>query len=235
MLKRMMIKAAAKRRIAAAGLTVIFISLFFILAFNAADLVLRGYIGADSEVLDSLRSDPEAAAEYLNEKISGIKNPIAVLCVFFAYNFFAAVLKVGYMGVCLSCARGVKISFSSLFDSFSFFGKALILEILKGIIIGLGFIALFIPGIIFYCALSMCDFIIFDRPELSVFGIIGESFKIMRGRKLEYFFFRLSFIGWIFLDSITVFSRIWTTPYITVSQAIFYDAIFLPKSAGEAI
>ncbi|MBQ7624892.1 MAG: DUF975 family protein [Clostridia bacterium] len=223
MLKRMVIKAAAKQRIAAAGLVIIFITLFFLVAANAADFVLNARIGLDADKLNDLRRDPAAFYGYIEEKLSGIKNPLAVSVIIIVYTFFVNVLSVGYSSVCLMASRGKKVGFSNLFDAFPRFFKATLIKLIQGLLTGLGFLLFLIPGVILACAFSMTDYVFYDRPDLSVFGVLRESARMTRGKKLEIFAFFLSFIGWYFLDRITVISKIWTKPYFTVSLALFYD------------
>ena len=223
MLKRMVIKAAAKQRIAAAGLVIILITLFFIVAANAADFVLNARIGLDTDKLNELRRDPVAFYEYIEEKLSNIKNPLAVSLIIIVYTFIVNVLSVGYSSVCLLASRGNKVGFSNLFDAFPRFFKALFLEIIRNVLITLGFLLFVIPGVVLACAFSMTDFVFYDRTDLSVFGVLRESARLTRGKKFEIFAFFLSFIGWYILDRITVISKIWTKPYFTVSLALFYD------------
>ena len=49
---------------------------------------------------------------------------------------------------------------------------------------------------------------------------------MMIDHKGDFFFLRLSFIGWIVLDSITRgVTGIYSTPYMSCTESVFYDDI----------
>ncbi len=85
---------------------------------------------------------------------------------------------------------------------------------------------LIIPGIVKGLAYSMTFFIIRDNPELSVNQAINLSCKMMKGRKFDFFYLNLSFIGWGILSVLTLgIGLVWLIPYMYASYASFYQDV----------
>lgn len=85
---------------------------------------------------------------------------------------------------------------------------------------------LVIPGIVKGLAYSMTFFIIRDYPELSVNQAINLSDKMMKGRKFDFFYLNLSFIGWMLLSVLTCgIGLVWLCPYMYASYASFYQDV----------
>lgn len=101
----------------------------------------------------------------------------------------------------------------------------LIAEILVGILVTLATMLLIIPGIILAFAYSMVTYLVVDT-NLSGTDAMKESRRIMKGYKLDYFVFGLSFIGWLLLVPLTLgLLLIWLFPYMQVAEAIYYDRL----------
>ena len=72
----------------------------------------------------------------------------------------------------------------------------------------------------------MAPYILEEHPEYSVFEAFRESEKMMYGHKAEFFWFGLSFIGWILLSVLTLgIGLIWLSPYIAAATAEFYQDV----------
>lgn len=82
------------------------------------------------------------------------------------------------------------------------FWKAVGMNIVRGLLISLGFFLLIIPGIIFTYSYSMADYILYNHPEMGVMEVLRESKKRMYGHRMGLFVLELSFIGWSLLASL---------------------------------
>ncbi len=102
----------------------------------------------------------------------------------------------------LTFFRTKQVNNSLIFEGFSQFTKAFLLQLLiwiKTLLWGLLFV---IPGIIAYYRYSQAFYILADHPEYSVGQCIEESKRLMRGNKGKLFCLELSFIGWAILAGI---------------------------------
>lgn len=85
---------------------------------------------------------------------------------------------------------------------------------------------LIVPGIIMGIAYTMTPYILEDRPELSAWEASTESRRMMKGHKLDFFCFALSFIGWVILCIISCgVGYIWLYPYYYSAKAAFYNEV----------
>ncbi|MGL4742007.1 MAG: DUF975 family protein [Sarcina sp.] len=101
--------------------------------------------------------------------------------------------------------------------------KIIILQIIIGIIISIGFIFLIIPGIILTLLLSQSIFIM-SKTDCSIGHAISHSIKLMKGHLLEYFIFQWSFILWYLLIAITGgLASVFVLPYINTTFANYYN------------
>ena len=81
-----------------------------------------------------------------------------------------------------------------------------------------------IPALIVRYSYSQSIFIMLDNPQLGIVRCLTLSRAAMRGHKWEFFMLELSFLGWMIL-SIVPFVGAWVMPYITITQAGYYDAL----------
>ena len=73
----------------------------------------------------------------------------------------------------------------------------------------------------------MVPYIITDHPEISGTEAITLSRKMMKGHKMEAFFFDLSFLGWILLGCITcgILLVFYVNPYYYNASAGIYNTL----------
>ena len=148
-----------------------------------------------------------------------------------AITIMNTMLSVGFTMVCLNISRGLAAGFGELFDAFGMFFKFLWLNILMGIYIGLWSCLFVIPGIVAAYRYRMAVYIMIDNPEFSASECIRRSKEMMRGHKGELFVLDLSFIGWSLLTVIP-FVSLYVTPYITTTEAFYYNALsgYIPQA-----
>ena len=96
---------------------------------------------------------------------------------------------------------------------------------------------LIIPGIIAAISYTMVFYLCVDKKDLDALETISESKKMMKGYKMDYFIFKLSFIGWILLIPFTLgLILIWLVPYVVIADALFYDKLqakYNKKKSGK--
>ena len=135
------------------------------------------------------------------------------------------ILESGFCWYCQMIAREERPGLGAIFSVFGNRMATVILSaIVKAIILAIGSILFFIPGIIFSYMLRPLSFIIRDKTETSAFSAISMSIKLMKGHKLELFKIDLSLILWYLLNVITLgIAGIYTKPYLTTIYAEYYD------------
>ncbi|NLY82912.1 MAG: DUF975 family protein [Clostridiales bacterium] len=99
----------------------------------------------------------------------------------------------------LSFLRYKDVNYGNLFEGFSFYLKALALNIVMNVFIFLWALLLLIPGIIAYYRYSQAYYILVDDPTKGIMQCINESKAMMVGNKSHLFGVQMSFIGWYFL------------------------------------
>lgn len=110
-----------------------------------------------------------------------------------------------------------------------YFVNLLLLKILKNVYIFLWMLLFIIPGVVKSYSYSQAERIFKDKVDQE--GIVPspreclkESQALMDGYKLDMFTLGLSFIGWIIASLFTLgIGLIWLSPYMEVSQAVFYQ------------
>lgn len=98
--------------------------------------------------------------------------------------------------------------------------------ILPAVISVFAIVVLCIPAYILLYSFRLINYIMYDDSKTGVIDAISISFKMMKGHKWELFKLDLTFMGWYFINAITLgFASIFTMPYIYISYAGFYDEI----------
>lgn len=87
------------------------------------------------------------------------------------------------------------------------------------------YIVAFFMLLILFTPFAIAPFVLADKPELGAFKSILLAFKMLRGAKREFLVFDLSFVLWRLLFGVNAPGVFLIEPYITASQARFYDTI----------
>ncbi len=136
------------------------------------------------------------------------------------------VVFAGFNIYLLNIIRGTEASYGNLLDGFGFFGKVMLLSVLKTLFISLWSMLLIVPGIIAAYRYKMALYVLIDHPEMSVMDCLRESKRLMNGRKFDFFVLELSFIGWIILASfgyVGYVIQIWSLPYMNFCYCLYYE------------
>lgn len=245
-IQRKQLKSNARAAIRAGKGRIVWIGLVYgvlVLALTYLSLRVSGDLAALQQMLAALE---EGSMELtLTESTTGS----SVLTL--AIDVMVTMLGVGFVVACLATARSQRASVGNLFDGFACFLRALGVTILKYLIasacgmiyvlpvsllmllggeglavwapvIGLPLLA---PALRTFYSYRLAVYLLLDRPELSAFGCMHVSRRMMAGRRWELFRLDLSFIGWMILGCAFLPAMVWVLPYMQVCFAGYYDAL----------
>ncbi|MBQ8892221.1 MAG: DUF975 family protein [Bacilli bacterium] len=179
-------------------------------------------IGAIEGVLTSIFAPTTYNVSDLGQiQITTSNQPAAIII-----GLIAGIAMVAYKKYLINFVRNGKVESNDMINCIKEkWLQIVITELLMGIIIGIASILLVIPGIIAALGLSMATYLVVDT-ELSGVDSLKKSWEIMKGYKLDYFVFDLSFIGWALLTPFTLgLLLIWLAPYMSVADTIYYDKL----------
>lgn len=140
-------------------------------------------------------------------------------------------LSLGLIRMILNRIRGKKIALKNLFENISLklYFSFLIVGIIYAIIIGFGFIALIIPGLILMSGLFMTQYLVADE-KAKVMESFSKSWKLTKGNRWRIFFF-LILVGIIsIIGALTLIGMIVVIPFISIASTYLYNDIV---SGGE--
>lgn len=116
---------------------------------------------------------------------------------------------------------------------FSGLGSGLGITFLMGLLIAVVWIAAVVFMVMRMLYYSLALFTFLDDPEAGCRAAVRRSKELMRGRRGFFFVLLLSFIGWYLLCVVTVgILSLWVTPYVSVAEANFYDAVRAPQATA---
>ena len=142
--------------------------------------------------------------------------------------FIQGPINIGLATYALSIVNEKEYSYTQIISAFKYFFKALILVIIFTISSFLGFLLLFIPGIIVILMFSQIFYIMADDPETNVMDIFKKSASLMKNKKLQYLGLSLKYFLFFILGIFTVgIWWLWLIPQAYVSFAIFYKELKL--------
>ena len=153
---------------------------------------------------------------------------LAACLVNLALQLVMAVVSAGFVLFLMNTVRRTGACFGNLLDGFGMFGRIILLNILTNLFVMLWSLLLVIPGLIAAYRYRMALYLLLDHPEMSVMQCIRQSKQMMKGHKGELFVMDLSFLGWAILETIPVIGyavQVWTTPYISMSYVLYYEAL----------
>jgi uncharacterized membrane protein len=132
--------------------------------------------------------------------------------------------------------RGEKFEIKDMFSVFQKnYWNAVAANVVVGFIVGIGFIMLIVPGIIFACRLAFVPYLVIDQ-EMELTEALNKSWEMTKGYGWQIFFmgilaFFIVILGLIALIFGVIISAIWiTTAFATMYQAVVEkDGHFLDK------
>ena len=159
--------------------------------------------------------------------IGGDTAKVLILLVSFILELIEVAFTIGYAHYVLSFVRGKKMEWQDVVSyAKEHFVKAVLVSLVVGILIMVGSILLFIPGVIIAIGLSFYQEVLVDNSDLSVMDVVKKSWNLTKGHKMDIFVFTLSFFGWIFVSGFTLgILLIWLIPYAKVALTLVYEEL----------
>jgi Predicted integral membrane protein len=148
---------------------------------------------------------------------------LTVLLIAIAMSIISSSIRLGYCRFNMDLFTDVgKPTMHLLFSRLNIIWKALWMDILMGLLIGVGCLLFIVPGIILGLAYSQADYILAENPDLKAVDAMKKSRMMMKGNKWSLFCLGLSFIGWIILAAFIPAGVLLLTPYMEAADAAFY-------------
>ena len=134
----------------------------------------------------------------------------------------------------LNVSRNKEAKIEQIFKGFDIFLTAFVTYLLMFIFVILWALLFIIPGIIAIYSYSMTFYILADNNSIKAREAIRMSKEMMKGNKFKLLCLNIRFVGWFLLCMLTLgIGFLWLFPYITVSQAKFYDDLKKDQNPGE--
>lgn len=168
----------------------------------------------DEELLTKI---PEVVRVFLLELFS------AGATLNFVHFILGGTVQLGYCRFLLNLHDNKNADVKDLFCEFDRFGDGFVLHLLTSLYALLWGLLFVIPGVVAAYKYSMAPFIMRENPGMKPRDAITASKEMMDGHKMELFVLDLSFIGWAFLNLLTLgIGSFWLNPYINSTRAAFY-------------
>ncbi len=165
----------------------------------------------------------------------GKTNIIGIVCCVLICLALLPPLAYSLTVIFLKAYRGIDSKIADLFNGYKDFVRIFLTMFLKGIYILLWSLLLVIPGIVKAISYTMTELVLNDNPELKYDKAISRSSQLMRGHKMDYFLFALSFIGWVILCMMTFgIGYFWLIPYFHTAKAGFYNDLLAEEGRNGA-
>lgn len=142
------------------------------------------------------------------------------------------VLASGFVLYCMAIRRGERSEYLTLFDSFSFAGRLIALNLLLSLLIVLWSMLFVIPGIIAIYRYRFALFHFYENPDMGILEAISRSRQQTQGRKWQLFCLDLSYLGWTLLASVP--SLIQNCLYYSAAFRSFSDYLAAPSGVWIA-
>ncbi|MBQ9686552.1 MAG: DUF975 family protein [Oscillospiraceae bacterium] len=228
-------RPALKRRAQELMLTtrprVITVGLVYLLLCIALEFLRSNVMSVNisqTEAMNYINYVSQGNYEYAMRYLEGMAPPTGAYGIDLLLSLAVSIVTVGFLIFLLNSARGKAAGYGNLLDGFGFFWKIILLDLVKGLLIGLWSLLLVVPGIVAAYRYSQAQYILIDDPTKSPLQCIRESKAMMNGHKRELFHLDLSFIGWYLLSLIPLISyavRVWAVPYVYMSRTLFYERL----------
>ncbi len=193
--------------------------------------------------------------------------PFGALSLSFSFvdiliTLLSSVLLAGYASYCLSVHRGAAMPYDSLFDAFPFAGKIILLDVLQGLMLGVGLLLFIVPGVVLALTYSFALYHLCEEPEIGVLEALRRSRIETNGYRSQLLMLLLSFFPLLFLAALppVLFDRLladrfpdtmtgtllytlasgvlaacidaYLLPYLELSQIGFYRRATAPAPGG---
>lgn len=119
-------------------------------------------------------------------------------------NVLSFIFTLSVIKAYVYISKGQKYSLKNLDLSIKTIKKSFVLELTKTFFIFLWSLLFIIPGIIKWFSYSQANLIQLENPEKKAIDCLRESEKMMNGKKMEFFSFKVTFLGWYIITALIV-------------------------------
>ena len=138
----------------------------------------------------------------------------------------AGPLAIGAVYFYMKLESGEEPNISIVFDGFQDFKRGLVFHLVSSMFIILWALLLVVPGIIAAIRYSMGYYLMVENPDMEPMEALRQSSELMKGHKMEFFMFVISFLGWLILSALTLgIGFLLLVPYYQMSKLNFYRKI----------
>ena len=141
-------------------------------------------------------------------------------------------MEAGVDSIYMTLQREEEPSVEQIFSGFDNFLNTFLTGVLRTVFVLLWSLLLFVPGIVKGIAYSQCFYILNDEPDMEAMDVLRASSELMDGHKLEYFLLQLSFLPWMLL-CVLIFPALYVVPYISATNAAYYDYLLVNRGMVE--
>ena len=157
--------------------------------------------------------------------------------VFFGIGFGIFVvgpIKYSVRWVFLKAARSERIEIKDMFAVFQGnYWNAVIAGILVAVIVGIGFVMLIVPGIIFACRLAFVPYLVIDK-NMEAMDALKTSWEMTKGYGWEIFGIGMLAIPVVILGLLCLgFGVIVSSMLISTAIAVMYHSVVLKNGIPE--
>ena len=143
-------------------------------------------------------------------------------------GFFLYFVTVGLVSFIKAFNNDQPHEFKDLFKFANDYVRIFLTNLLQTIFIFLWALLLIVPGIMKAFSYALVPYILADEKykDMKAMDILKLSETMMKGHRMDYFVFGLSYFGWFLLGAITCgLAFIYVAPYFTVAQVKFLDEV----------
>lgn len=138
-------------------------------------------------IVYAVLSGPVSVVQWKVDHFEWFLVPLAFFGIVYGI-FVAGPIGYGANWVFLRAVRGERIEIRDIFRVFQKnYWNAVVANIVVGVIVGLGFVMLIVPGIIFACRLAFVPYLVVDR-DMDVMDALRVSWDMTRGYGWQIFF-----------------------------------------------
>lgn len=152
-------------------------------------------------------------------------------------GFFFYFVTVGLTYFMVRFINDENHEFKDLFRFFKDYVRIFVVNLLQCIFVVLWSILLIVPGIMKAFSYALVPFLLADDKynDLSYTAVLKKSEEMMKGHRMDYFVFYLSFFGW-FLLALCTFGLllIWLAPYFETARVKFLNDIKTSQESSTA-
>jgi hypothetical protein len=176
-------------------------------------------------IVYSILSGPITVVQWKVETLQWFLVPLVLFGITYGV-FVAGPIQYGANWVFLKAVRGERVEVRDIFVVFQRnYWNVVIANIVVGIIVGLGFVMLIVPGIIFACRLAFVPYLVVDH-EMDVMDALRVSWDMTRGYGGQIFLMGLLAIPVVILGLICMIVGVFiSVMWISTAFAAMYHAV----------